>query len=696
MRHKFSAKSRTARWSLNKFFFAFLFLFQACAPQDAPPSFKSWREVHQGSYTALKDRDGVLLQEGRIDFQQRQLGWHGLTSFPPALQKELVKIEDQRFWKHPGHDWRALLSGALGVLQSEKRGGSTLTMQVANLLWPELRHQEYYKVQQIRRAWQLEDSWSKENILETYLNYVPMRGEVRGFPAAARIFYGKGHDQLFFSERLWLYSFLPAPNADWRQLEDRACRYGKRLVAKYDCRELGNFRPQIRSLVPQTLAPHLSAYLTPTTTLTTSLSFPLQTKAQEVLARHLRQLRAHNVKDGALMVANRQTGEVLAYVGGIQSEASASHMDHVRAKRQAGSTLKPFLYALTIQSRLLTMDSPLLDAPFAISQEGFTYRPENHDRRFLQQSVPLKEALGSSLNIPAIRAIDLITPERFYELLVRAGFSLPRDSEHYGHSMALGSVDVTLAELVQAYLQLSHGAEAPQLRYTPGETILTKTPFSDEVSSIMSHLLSEKSYRVHSFGLQSVLNTSSWSAVKTGTSKDMRDNWCIGYTDRYVVGVWAGNSSGEPMWDVMGITGAGPIWREMVEYLHASRPSLPPPMHPKLVRHAESYFLAGTEPLSEDLALEHKKIPRILSPTAFGQYAYDPDIPEKAQKIMLKSEGVEKPNWRLNGKTLSTEAVLEGLSVEKRGRYILELLDENEQKLDAINFSVKAGKALRL
>lgn len=678
---------------MSKALLPLLFLLSACSTDVKWPSFADWLKLQYGSYAALTDRNGVLIQETRVDFKQRRLGHHAFASFGPELVSELTKLEDQNFWKHAGVDYSAFASSAWqGLLHGHLRGASTISMQTANLLHPGLRKLDFYKLEQMRAAQSLERSWNKEQILEAYLNLVDLRGEIRGIPTASRILFGKPHAQLILPERLWLYGLIPSPSAPWEKIEARACRYGKRLDKTFDCQLLKTFRPEARPLVTAADAPHALAWLHLKGTTSTTLELGLQRKVRSILEQNVAQLRQQNVRDAAALVVERSTGAILAYVGGIQGEGSAFHVDHVQAQRQTGSTLKPLLYAQAIQERRLTMASPLLDAPFAIATEGLTYKPENHNRRFLNRAVPLKEALGSSLNIPAIRAIDLIGPTHFYDFLKRLGFKLPFPEEFYGHSLALGAADASLYTLTQAYLDLAQGESSPELHLTKTPPKFHQTVFTAETSSILTQILSEKSNRVHSFGLDSVLSTSSWSAVKTGTSKDMRDNWAIGFTDRYVVGVWVGNSSGSSMWNVMGITGAAPAWRSVVELLHAESPSLAAPPHPALVQRGEDFYLAGTEPLHSNLALPSRRVMRILTPTASAQFAYDPDIPAANQRIRLSASGLQQAQWRLNGTLLTAKEAEQGLSVERRGKYTLELLDEKGTAQDKISFYVKAGK----
>jgi penicillin-binding protein 1C len=155
------------------------------------------------------------------------------------MQRELILLEDKNFWTHVGLDTSAILASVKSWIETGKpRGASTITMQVVNLLHPDLRKLRFYKYHQAREAMALEEEWTKEQILEVYLNKATLKGEIKGFPAAARVFYGKSHQQLFFSERLWLYSLLPSPNASWETLERRACAYGKKISLSYNCLEL--------------------------------------------------------------------------------------------------------------------------------------------------------------------------------------------------------------------------------------------------------------------------------------------------------------------------------------------------------------------------------------------------------------------------------------------------------------------------
>jgi penicillin-binding protein 1C len=336
----------------------------------------------------------------------------------------------------------------------------------------------------------------------------------------------------------------------------------------------------------------------------------LQAFAADTLRRHLLVIRAQHVYDGAVLVVENHSGDVLAYVAGSGDFSSARHVDGIQARRQAGSLLKPFLYGMAIERKMLTPASLLEDEPLNVPVVGGLYRPRNYDEGF-RGLVSVRTALAGSLNIPAVRTLGLVGAEDFVEELRRLGLDGANESgDYYGPSLALGSVDASLWELLQAYRTLANGGMWSPLRLTPGEpaTQSGRRIYSEATTFLLSHILSDRDSRSVTFGLESPLATRFWSAVKTGTSQEMRDNWCIGYTRYYTVGVWVGNLSGEPMRHVSGVIGAAPIWGNIVAWLHRTTPSSPmvPPfgvverqvsfpggIEPE--RH--EWFLQGTEPL---------------------------------------------------------------------------------------------------
>jgi penicillin-binding protein 1C len=661
--------------------FILLFFLIGCTQKMV--SFGDWKIALPSSYQTLLSEEGHLLQESRVNFKTNRYGYIPLEEFPEDLIQEIVSIEDRRFYDHAGVDFKAIIGSFKNFLfKGKMRGASTISMQTYGLLYPQIKKSSWYKLEQILGAYRLEEHWSKKEILSAYLNLASFGGETAGLFAASLRYYGKAPRFLNEYERLWLISALPSPGRSAGELQSRACLYGQKIHVAFDCQKLSSYAPKINSLTLHQMAHHALQQIQNPGVTKSTLNFNLQVYAQKLLDEHLLGLKNQNVKDGAILVVEKASGHIKAYIGG--STHGTSKINHISAPRQAGSTLKPFLYAQAIDQKILTMNSLIMDEPFSVTFKGLSYQPENYQRGFLHRSVPVKEALASSLNIPAVKTIDLLTPYAFYQFLRSFDFKLPYGPDYYGHSLALGAADVTLYELVKAYQGLATG-ELQELSLTPSSSKKASVPLKAETRFILSHILSEKIYRSHTFGLDSILATSSWSAVKTGTSKDMRDNWCVGFTDRYVIGVWVGNSSGESMWNVTGISGAAPVFNHLVEYLHRHEPSKPPSAEKSLVVQDDNYYLQGTEPMGEEMKITRKITPKILNPVHESIYAFDPEIPEKNQHLRLEATGLKSVRWRLDGEILNSDL----FPLKKAGRHLVELIDENQDVKDSVLFYVK-------
>lgn len=670
-------------------------ILSSCSRQR---TFNNLKETHPSSFGEVYDRNGELLHEKRIDLRVNRRSWVKLQELPESMVDELIQLEDQRFRSHRGVDPLA----ALRALQDyPSRGASTISMQLVKLL-EHRKHERslWAKVLQAFKAIQLEFNFSKDEILESYLNLIPLAGEIQGVHAGSMNFFGKHPRGLTLEERIIIYSMIPSPNQSPEKLKQRACRYYHKLkggpCGPIEVALSASFIRRPRTNLLDEIAPHLGHQAVKQgTPFRTTLDKNLQMEVLKTLKGHIRELQHQNVKDGAVLIIERNTSDVLAYVGSSGEYSSSPHVDHVEALRQAGSTLKPFLFAAAIGKRIITSSTLLKDAPMTITRDGLTYQPENYQKSFTMKDVPARVALGSSLNIPAIRVIDLLTPERFYSLLVSLRMRHLREEEHYGHSMALGAVDVTLWDLVRSYRTLAEGGEFKEPNWGAGkEDYSSNVPeITPETSYILSSILAEKENRYLTFGIQSSLSTDSWAAVKTGTSKDMRDNWCVGYTDTYVIGVWIGNSSGDPMWNVTGISGAAPIYNHLVTYLHKNKPSMAPAMPTGLVKVGNDIYLKGTEPRNRSLQpVARSLVTKILFPQHGSQFAYDPEIPGSHQRLFFQKSGPGGA-FRLNGKELTAKELKNGFLPDKKGKYELELWEGRHLK-HSVSFHVKAGRIL--
>ena len=665
-------------------------------PAPRVPSFDAVRAAYRPSDAVLLDRHGEVLHELRVDSSRRRLQWTALSDVSPALLAGVVSVEDRRFYAHRGVDCRAV-GAAVWSLGSHgpRRGASTLSMQTVSLVGaaPAGRRGVVAKWRQMRAAWALERAWSKSEILEAYLNLVSFRGEVQGVAAAAGALFGKAPHGLTDAESAVLAASVAAPNASRAFLVRRL--HG--VVGP----ELDQALAAPSASVPRVAsAPHVAHRLLSSSSapILTTLDASVQRFASETLRRHLLALRDRRVSDGAVLVVDNASGDVLAYVGSGGDVSSARWVDGVRAPRQAGSTLKPLLYALAFERRVLTAAALLDDSPLEVPLSGAVYRPENYDQQF-RGLVSARTALASSLNVPAVRTLQLVGADAFVSLLRTLGFSSVVESgEWYGPGLALGGADVTLWELVAAYRALAVGGEWSDLRLTVGSEVGSpRRVFSPAVAWIVGDVLSDRESRSTTFGLESALATPFWSAVKTGTSKEMRDNWCVGWTPRFTVGVWVGNFSGRPMENVSGVMGAAPVWVEVMSELGGGGA----PSAPVGVRSAEVSFVDDAEPpRSESFVVGSTpsagglaSAARIVAPVEGTIVAVDPEVPTGAQRVaFVASSNDATLRWAVDGRVVG-DARQPFLWEPARGRHVVTLLDASSRTRDAVRFVVRGGAA---
>ncbi|MGM9486826.1 penicillin-binding protein 1C [Ideonella sp. YS5] len=703
-------------------------LLAASAGAAELPRYEQVRAQYRPSDSVLLDRHGEPIHTLRTDASVRRLDWVPLAEVSPALRTALVLSEDKRFYEHSGVDWPAVGAAAFGNLwNSRTRGASTLTMQLAGLLDADAASRAggrsfAAKLAQAGGAWELERHWRKDQILEAYLNLVPFRGELVGIGALSATLFAKHPSGLDAQEAALAAALLRAPNAPASNVSQRAC--GILQSQRLGCEGLEGLaalalaRKSAMRLEPDAqIAPHVAQRLLPgdkRPRVPSTLDARLQRVARDALRQQLAELSGRQVEDGAVMVIDNATGEVLAWVGSSGADWSrAPQVDGVLARRQAGSTLKPFLYELALEQRWLTAASLLDDSPLGLETLGGLYIPENYDHGF-KGPVSVRTALASSLNVPAVRTLVAVSPEAFHQRLQALGFDLRASGGTYGYSLALGSAEVTLAALTNAYRSLANGGRTGPWRLQPaGPRPTSTTAAMDAAASyIVADILADREARALTFGLDNALAARRWAAVKTGTSKDMRDNWCVGFTRRYTVGVWVGNASGQPMADVSGTSGAAPVWRGVVDELmrreegagaaaRTAKSSPPPP--PGLVRQAVRYeaameppraewFLAGTEQARLQRAIAAPSTKLIAAPIDGTVLALDPDIPPAAQRLRIAAA---RPlpagwRWRLDKRVLGPATPRHVLPWP--GLHRLDLVDENGSVRETLSFEVRGAR----
>ena len=560
---------------------------------------------HQGVVsTRLYDRQGLLIDEYRPAGSGIPIR---LTEVPPFTIQALISAEDRYFYRHPGVNplaiGRALYSNLLN--KEVVSGASTLTMQVARSLLGSGNRSIFRKIRESLLAVRLEVYLSKEEILQLWLNRAYFGNQVYGIEAASRLYFAKPARDLTRGEVAFLIGLPQRPGAYnpfrfpdiARDRQQRILQSMNRVgfLSDEDTNHLMHLPIDLAPPERRFNAPHLTnrlrswldAHPEPISEVHTTLDIRLQQAIESVTRTHLDRLDAQHVSQAAVLVTDNLTGEILAWVGSADywDEARQGQNDGVLMLRQPGSTLKPFLYGLALSGPSYTAASILPDIELQIPEAGGAFSPQNYDKRF-HGPVPLRQALASSYNVPAVRLAREMGPDRLLGALHEVGFhSLNRPAEHYGVGLSLGNGEVRLLELNRAYTSLAHPYHPPPhlsaLRYVlaAGQDTLqlpdTLYPFISPVypvkepaiAQLLTDILKDPEARSPAFGRHGPLELPFDVAVKTGTSKDYRDNWAIGYSPAYTVSVWVGNFDGSAMKKVSGVSGAGPLFHSIMMLL---------------------------------------------------------------------------------------------------------------------------------
>lgn len=543
----------------------------------------------------VMDRSGYLLREIYPEGRSHPVG---LDQVNPTVVEALIAVEDQRFYRHIGVDPFAMLRAAIRNVQAGRvtSGGSTLTMQVARTLRGRTGRSLRDKLIEVHLALRLELRLSKDEILTLWLNRVPFGNRAYGIEAAAQTYFGKGATDLTVGEAALLVGLPQSPSTiDPFRYPERALERRERVFSALQRRgqlsaeawhdlttEPVSFVEPRRAFA----APHFVEFIAAHTPehaveVRTTLVYDIQHSVESIVRSHLRGLRRNHVTAASVIVLDNRTGEVMAYVGSpdFWDERISGQVDGVRAFRQPGSALKPFLYASALDDSRWTSSSIIPDIELQVLEAGGAFNPENYDRRF-HGPVSLRQALGSSLNVPMVRVAQALGPDAMLGTLRDAGFtSLNRSADHYGVGLALGNGEIRLMDLARAYAGLSRGGNLPPVhtsRWTvtsSGDTLVTPNisgeymGISREAAYVITHILQDDDARTIGFGRGGPLEFPFPVAAKTGTTKDYRDNWAVGYTPGYTVAVWVGNFDGSSMQRVSGTLGAAPILHDVISFL---------------------------------------------------------------------------------------------------------------------------------
>ncbi len=646
-------------------------LIAAAAVRTLPLEPPEARAPTAGS--VVLDAGGVVLERDAEDGLRIPIT---LDRVAPIAIAATVAAEDRRFWIHPGIDPLAVARAAATV-GSQPSGASTITQQLARRLY--LRADRgplpVRKAREALIALELEGRRSKEQILELYLSDAYYGRGAYGIEAASRAYFGVSARDLDLAHAAYLAGLPQRPSAyqgaddaaaepagKGRQLyvlgrlveDGRVSREEAEAAAReplalagpadaiardfvsYALRELARVRPDLadrRGLVIET-----------------TLDAGLQAEAERLATLRLSDIADRHVTDGAVVAIEPGSGRILTLVGSAADDdpAHGGWIDMALAPRQPGSALKPFLYAAAFEHGY-TPATPLLDVATTFATGDGPYKPLDYDRAF-QGMVPLRTALASSLNVPAVRTLDALGVRTLLEMAHRFGLSSLTDAEAYGLALTLGGGEVPLLDLTNAYAALGAQGRLAQpyaverVRDGAGRILYehrradTTRVIAQQHAYLLGDILSDADARIPGFGVATPFDLPFPAAVKSGTSTGFRDNWTIGFTPEIAVGVWVGNADGSPMTEVSGVEGAGPIWHDVMAAAATTRAMtwprrpegiveatvcsprglLPGPDCPTPVR---ELFASGTEPTATE---------RYWSRTPEGRLAVDPPTEARA------------------------------------------------------------------
>lgn len=558
--------------------------------------------------TKILDRNGVLLYEIYDDQNRTPVN---LDELPDYLKEATIAIEDKNFYRHHGFDTGGLLRAGYKTITGQRlEGGSTITQQLVKvaLLTPERTVSR--KIKEAILTVATEVLYSKNQILEMYLNHIPYGGTSYGIEAASHRFFNKDAKDLTLAEATLLVGLPQAPsrysplaNPDsakqrqalvlGRMIEDKYLTEQEATTAKNEELHYADSGTDIR-------APHFVMYVRELLEekygvhaleqgglrVTTTLDLDLQDVAQASLSAELANLKKLKISNGAALITNPGTGEILTMIGSKDyfSTDIDGKVNVTTRERQPGSSIKPLNYALGLETKVITPSTMLLDTPICFEMVGQpNYCPKNYDNTF-RGLTQIRFALGNSYNIAAVKVLAMNGLEGFISFARKMGINSWKDPSQYGLSLTLGGGEVKMTDMATAFgVFANQGVKVPlhailKVEDSSGKILEEYKPenglregekvLSEETAFLISHILSDNNARSTAFGASSVLNVPGKTvSVKTGTTNNLRDNWTIGYTPDLLIATWVGNNDGSPMsYVASGVTGASPIWQKMMRY----------------------------------------------------------------------------------------------------------------------------------
>jgi len=589
--------------------------------------------------TKIIDRNGKLLYKF---YEDENRTWVPLEKIPRDLIEATIAIEDKNFYKHHGLSLKGLITAVLynfrKETQDKPRGGSTITQQLVKNVFFSNEKTITRKIKEAVLTIMVENKISKNEILERYLNQVSYGGEAYGVQEAAWKYFGKDVWNLTTAQSAYLAGLPAAPSSysPYGNNPELGFLRQKHVIEemvnnKYLTSEIAQKAKQekidVKTNGGEIKAPHFVFYIKGMLEkkygysnfekqgliVKTSLDLDIQNEAQKMVTDEVKKINNLRISNGAALILNVRNGDILAMIGskGYQANDIDGKFNVTTALRQPGSSIKPINYLLALENGY-SLGSVIEDSPVTYSIPGQKpYAPQNYNGKYMGQ-VTLRTALASSLNIPSVKLLEKNGVNNMITLAESMGISTWKDRSRFGLSLALGSGEVKMTELAQAYsifANLGNKVEInPVLEIYNylGEKIYqkqieSKNIVKPEYAYLINNALSDNNARTPIFGPNSKLVIKGKTvAVKTGTTNNLKDNWCIGWTPNYLVATWVGNNDASPMsWVASGVTGATPIWNRIMTKMLEKEEDKIWPMPDGLVKKSicgkEEFTLEGSE-----------------------------------------------------------------------------------------------------
>lgn len=544
-------------------------------------------EVKPAASPVLLDREGRPISHLTLPDSSRSTPL-ALTEIPADLIHCTLAAEDKRFFSHGGIDLLATARASRDLLMKRRviSGASTITQQLIKISSPPAQRKPATKIYETLAARRLEMSWPKDRILTNYLNRLDYGNLRTGVAEASRFYFQKPVADLSLAECALLAGLPQAPSRlnPLKHPQRSLARRNTVLTRLANNGKIEPSRISAASTEPLTLRPLTENQPAPWLAqqagvasqeprIRTTLDLTLQQDVEAIVREETAKLKNANLRHAAVVVIHNPTGEILTLVSSADwGDPRGGQLNGALTPRSPGSTLKPFTYLLAMERNQRIPASILADIPTPFRTPQGLNLPENYDRTY-RGPVTLRAALACSLNLPALRELNALGgPQPLHELLDKIGVTtLGRDTTIHGLGLTLGNAPVRLLELTNAYATLARLGKHFPARLFPGTPIPPQQVFDSRYAYLIADILSDSSARAPSFQPGGPLDLPFQCAVKTGTSSDFHDNWCIGYTPDFTVGVWAGNFEQQPMKGISGLTGAGPIFHRSMLRLHRSQ-----------------------------------------------------------------------------------------------------------------------------